>query len=225
MKIGDADIRFLGHAGFLITFANGSSKRIAIDPYNVNFENEKADFILITHGHYDHCSIMDITKLSKPGTVIIVPADVQSKVTRIEGVEMQIIEVGDEIIFGNLKIEAVPAYNIEKNFHPKSEGWVGYVVKYGNTVIYHAGDSDKIPDMQRLSGYGKHGTTFVIMLPVSGTYTMTAEDAAEAASLLNPDLAIPMHYGAGVEGTLEDAQNFVKLCDSLNVKAVILEKK
>ncbi|MEK6855758.1 MAG: MBL fold metallo-hydrolase [Nanoarchaeota archaeon] len=226
MKIGEAELEFLGHSGFIISFGtNGSSKRIAIDPYMVSLGIEKVDYILITHGHYDHCSIEDITKLAKSGSIIIVPADVQSKITKIDEVHLQVIEVGDELTLGNIKIEAIPAYNVSKDFHPKSEGWMGYVVKFANTVIYHAGDSDSIPEMQRLSGYGKKGVTFIALLPVSGNYVMDFEQAAKTASLLNPDVAIPMHYGSGVIGTLEDAKNFVKVCESLNVKAVILEKK
>lgn len=215
-------LEFLGHSGFVIS--NGGGKRIAIDPYNVSEGVGKVDFILITHSHYDHCSIKDITHLSKKGTVIIAPADSQSKITRIEGVQMEVIEVGDELVFGNMRIEAVPAYNIGKDFHPKSEGWLGYVVKLEKVIVYHAGDSDFTPEMKKLSGYGKQGNHFIALLPVSGRYVMTAEEAAKAASLLNPEIAIPMHYGSGVVGTVDDAQNFVKLCDALNVQAKVLGK-
>ena len=221
MEIGGIKLLYLGHSGFLIN--NG--KKIAIDPYNISENvNEKADLILITHSHYDHCSIKDIQKLSKKGTIIVVPADAQSKITRVEGVEMQIIEIGDELEFDGVKVSAVPAYNIDKKFHLKNEGWLGYVVKIGNTIIYHAGDTDKIPEMEKLTGYAKQGNDFIVLLPVSGTYVMSAEEAASVASLLNPTLAIPMHYGAGVAGTIEDAQKFVKLCKEANVRAEILEK-
>lgn len=220
MDIGNVKISFLGHSGFLIA----NEKRIVIDPYNVSEGVEKADLILITHSHYDHCSIKDIQKLAKKGTIIIVPADAQSKITRIEDVEMQIIENGDELEFGDVKISAVPAYNVDKDFHPKSDGWIGYLVKLHNVIIYHAGDSDKIPEMSKLSGYGKDGNKFVAILPVSGTYTMTPEEAASVASLISPTVAIPMHYGAGVAGTIEDAQRFVKLCTEAGLKAEILEK-
>ncbi len=222
MKVQGVTLEFLGHSGFLIS--NGGGKRIAIDPYMVRPDIGPVDLILITHSHYDHCSIKDIMQLARPGTSIVVPADAQSKITHTEGVNMQIIEVGDELTFGSVKVEALPAYNVKKDFHPKSEGWLGYLLKFEGVIIYHAGDSDKIPEMEKLTGYGKHGNTFVALLPVSGTYTMTAEEAAEVASLLNPDYAIPMHYGAGVVGTLEDAQRFVKLCGALNLKAEILEK-
>lgn len=220
MEIGNIKLLYLGHSGFLIN----NEIKIAIDPYNISDNMEKADLILITHSHYDHCSIKDIQKLSKKGTIIVVPADCQSKITRVENVEMQIIEIGDELEFSGVKVSAVPAYNIDKDFHPKSEGWLGYLVKMHNIIIYHAGDSDKIPDMSKLSGYGKEGNKFVALLPVSGTFTMTAEEAAEVASLLSPDVAIPMHYGAGVAGTIEDAERFVKLCTETGLKAEILAK-
>lgn len=220
MEIGGIKLSFLGHSGFLIA----NEKRIAIDPYNISDGLEKADLILITHSHYDHCSIKDIQKLSKKGTIVIVPADAQSKITRIEDIEMQIIEIGDELEFGAIKISAVPAYNVDKDYHPKSDGWLGYIVKMHNVVIYHAGDSDKIPEMAKLSGYGKEGNKFVAILPVSGKYVMTAEEAAEVASLISPSIAIPMHYGAGVAGTIEDARRFVKICTETGLKAEILEK-
>lgn len=214
-------VEWLGHDGFLF---EGDGKRIVIDPYNVSLNAGKADIILITHSHYDHCSIKDIEVLAKKGTIIVVPADAQSKITRLEGVEMQIVEVGDSFCVGKACFDVVPAYNIEKDFHPKSEGWLGYVIKFGNVIFYHAGDSDKIPEMQSLSGYGKHGNHFIALLPVSGTYAMSAEEAAEAASIINPEIAIPMHYGSGVVGTIEDAERFVKLCETKGISARLLEK-
>ncbi len=222
MQIKEIQLDFLGHSGFMITSSAG--KKIAIDPYNVSSNVPKADLILITHSHYDHCSIKDIEKLSEEGTTIIIPPDAQSKITKIKGIEMQIIESGDEFQFQKIKIEAIPAYNINKEFHPKGEGWLGYVIKLKDVIIYHAGDTDKIPEMPRLTGHGKHGNEFVALLPVSGKYVMDAEEAAEVASFLSPDLAIPMHYGAGVAGTIDDAKRFVELCEKNNINAKILEK-
>ncbi len=222
MEIGGSDIQFLGHSGFLVR--NGVSKKIAIDPYNISDNVEKVDLILITHSHYDHCSIKDISKLSKEGTIIVIPPDGQSKITKIEGVEMQIVEVGDKLEFGNVKIETLPAYNINKEYHPKNEGWLGYLIKVNDLVIYHSGDTDKIPEMEKLTGYGKHGTEFVALLPVSGKYVMDADEAFEVANLIKPALVIPMHYGAGVAGTKEDAEKFVKLCRDAGLRAELLEK-
>ena len=221
MRINDLALSFLGHAGFLI---ETETKKIAIDPYNLSNAVPKVDLILITHSHYDHCSIKDIEKVSRDGTIIIIPADAQSKITKVNNVNMQIIEIGEEISFDSIKVEAIPSYNVNKDYHPKREGWLGYIVKTKDVIIYHSGDTDKIPEMSRLTGYGKHGNQFVALLPVSGTYVMDADEAAEVASLISPDLAIPMHYGAGVVGELQDAERFVKLCTQLGVNAKILEK-
>ncbi len=223
MQVQDVKIDFLGHSGFLITTDKGF--RIAIDPYEVSQTVEKVDMILITHSHYDHCHVPSIIQLSSPKTTIIATVDCQSKIAKLEKVDLQVIEVGDELDFGNFKIEAVPAYNVKKEFHPKKEGWIGYVVKIGSVVIYHAGDTDNIPEMQKLTGYSKHDNQFVAFLPVSGTYVMDPEEAAEAAAMLKPDFAVPMHYGAGVAGTVDDAKRFVELCLAKNIKAEVLEKK
>jgi L-ascorbate metabolism protein UlaG (beta-lactamase superfamily) len=178
----------------------------------------------MTHSHFDHCSIDDITKFVGDGTVVVISADAQSKVGKIDGVDMQVVEIGDQLDFGKIQIKVLPAYNVDKDFHPKSEGWHGYVIKMGNVIIYHSGDSDFIPEMKNLTGYGKKENEFVCILPVSGEYVMDAEEAANVASLLSPDLAIPMHYGAGVAGTKEDAERFVELCLENNINAKVLEK-
>ncbi len=222
MEIEGVKIEFLGHSGFFITSKNG--KRIAIDPYNVSDKVGKADLILVTHSHYDHCSIKDLVKLAEAGTALIIPADVQSKIAKLEGVEMQVVSNGDEIQFGNIRIEAVAAYNTDKNFHTKADDWNGYLIKLDKVVIYHAGDSDLIPEMKKLSGYGKQGNRFIALLPVSGTYVMDAQEAAEAASLMNATIAIPMHYGLDVAGSADDALRFVQLCEKEGVHAEILEK-
>ncbi|MBU0466451.1 MAG: MBL fold metallo-hydrolase [Nanoarchaeota archaeon] len=222
MQIKDINIEFLGHSGFL--FTNRTGKKIAIDPYKISDKVPQADLILITHSHYDHCSIEDIQKIARQGTTIVIPADAQSKITKVNDVEIQIIEPGDELTLGNIKIEAIPAYNTNKKFHPKREGWLGYVIKFKELIIYHSGDSDKIPEMKNLTGYGKKENEFITLLPVSGKFVMTAEEASEIASLLSPSLAIPMHYGAGVAGTIKDAEKFVELCKEKNVKAKILER-
>jgi L-ascorbate metabolism protein UlaG (beta-lactamase superfamily) len=227
MEIGKTgvEVEFLGHSGFMVKC---NERVIIIDPYNLseNFEkrNEKADLILITHTHYDHCSIKDIEKAAKPGCTVVIPADGQSKIMKLNDLHMEIVEIGEEFDFGNIRVEALPAYNVDKDFHPKKEGWLGYLVKLKNVVLYHSGDTDKIPEMKRLTGYGKHGNEFVAILPVSGKYVMDVDEAVDVASLLSPDLVIPMHYGAGVAGTIEDAKRFVNECKEINLNAVLMEK-
>ncbi len=221
MKIDDVELKWLGHSGFLIK----NSKTIYIDPYNIKEDSEKADAILITHSHYDHCSFADLQKIVKEGTKVFLTADCQSKVTRFDTlVEIIIIEQGREFDLGSIKISCVPAYNTDKSFHPKDEGWIGYVVKIGNIIIYHSGDTDFIPEMQKLTGFNQPGNQFVALLPVGGRFTMTADEAIEAAKIIKPSLAIPMHWGS-VVGSEEDAREFVDGCKEEGINALILEKE
>lgn len=222
MELNGIKIEYTGHSGFIFTTKEGL--RIAIDPYIISDNTPKVDYIFITHSHYDHCSIKDIEKIARPDTVIVVPADVQSKITKINKINMQVIELGDEIELSKFKVLVVSAYNIDKKFHTKADGWVGYLFKFDKVIIYHTGDSDNIPEMQKLSGYGKHGQEFVALLPVSGVTVMDSHEALDVAKLLNVDLAIPMHYGAGVVGTIKDAINFVELCKKEGIASQIMEK-
>jgi len=221
MKIDNIEIKWLGHAGFLIK----NSKVIYIDPYNIKEQQDKADIVLITHGHYDHCSYADIEKVVKEGTKIFVTADAQSKVARFNiPIKIEVVQPGREIELGEIKIETFSSYNIDKSFHPKEESWVGYLIKINGVVIYHSGDSDVIPEMQKLTGYKQPGKKFVALLPVGGRYTMSAEEAVEAAKIIKPTLAIPMHWGS-IVGTEEDAKEFVELCKEAGIEAMILEKE
>ncbi|MEM4152843.1 MAG: MBL fold metallo-hydrolase [Candidatus Pacearchaeota archaeon] len=220
MKINSIDLEWLGHAAFKINFQD---LFIYIDPYQIQ-DKGKADIILITHSHYDHCSQQDIEKIAKDGTTIIATPDCQSKLNRIkQKVNIELIEPDKELVIKSIKIKAIEAYNPNKKFHPKSEGWVGYIIQCADTAIYHAGDTDLIKEMSKLTGYGKKGNYFIALLPVGGTYTMTAEEASEAAAIIKPTLAIPMHYGT-IIGSRNDAEKFVKLCEEKGISAKILEK-
>jgi L-ascorbate metabolism protein UlaG (beta-lactamase superfamily) len=220
MKIDNVELYWTGHAGFLIK----NSKTIYIDPYNIKENSEKADIILITHSHYDHCSVADMNKIIKEGTKIIVTADCQSKITRFKiPIQIEIVEPNTEFSLGNIKISVIPAYNIDKPFHPRQESWVGYLVKMDNVLIYHAGDTDLIPEMQKLTGHKQPGRKFVALLPVGGRFTMSPEEAVEAAKLIKPTIVIPMHYGS-IVGTPEDAKEFCSLCDEEGISCEILEK-
>jgi len=221
MKINGIELKWLGHAGFLIK----NSKVIYIDPYNIKEGLEKADLILITHSHYDHCSFADLDKVIQEGTRIIAPPDCQSTIAKFKTpVKIELIEPGHELDLGEIKISAIPSYNIDKHFHPKEETWVGYVIKMGETTIYHAGDTDIIPEMQKLTGYKQPGKEFIALLPVGGRFTMSAEEAAEAANIIKPTLAIPMHWGT-IIGDEKDAREFAELCGENGIKAEILEKE
>ncbi len=191
-------ISLLGHASVKIR----NKKIIYIDPFNIS-DAEKADIILITHGHYDHCSIMDIKKIVKPGTKVLIPPDCQSKLMPVEEADLVLVLPGKTYTVGDVRVETVPAYNTNKQFHPMENDWVGYIINVDGIRIYHAGDSDAIPEMEKIKAD-------IIFLPVGGTYTMTAEQAAEVANKIKPKIAVPMHYGS-VVGTKDDGERFKDL--------------
>ncbi len=213
MKVLDPgpDIFWLGHDTFRIS----GEKVVYIDPYKLSV-SDKADIILITHEHFDHCVPEDVAKISTPQTEIVAPAECGA---RLKGRTVHTVKPGDKITAKGVAVEAVPAYNINKfrspgqPFHPKADGKVGYIVTVGGRRVYHAGDTDNIPEMANIS-------CDLALLPVSGTYFMTAEEAAQAANTIKPAIAIPMHYGAIVGGE-SDADRFKKLCQ---VPVTILKK-
>lgn len=224
MEVNGIELRWLGHAGFLIKNPK-DRKVIYIDPYQIKDGLEKADLIFITHSHYDHCSLPDLKKIVKEGTRFVITPDCQSKIAKFdEPVKIEIIEPGQEVEIRNLKVTAVPSYNINKHFHPKEESWVGYVIKIGDTILYHAGDTDVIPEMQKLTGFKQPGKEFLALLPIGGRFTMSAEEASEAADIIKPTLAIPMHWGTLI-GTKSDAEEFKELCEEKGIKTEILEKE
>jgi len=147
-----------------------------------------------------------VAKIRKEGTVFVAPMDVAKEI----GAAATGVKPGDEVEVAGLKVKAIAAYNINKfrspgvPFHPREKHWVGFVVTLSDgTTVYHAGDTDATPELLAVKAD-------VALLPVSGTYVMTAAEAVEAANAMMPKLAIPMHYGAGVVGTAADAEAFKK---------------
>ncbi len=193
-----SNIHWLGHDSFRI---KGDGLVIYIDPWQIE-DGPKADLILITHDHRDHCSPADVAKVQKEDSVIVTVAGAAAKLSG----QIQVVKPGDELRVKGIPISAVPAYNINKfrspgvPFHPRESAYVGFAVTVEGQRIYHAGDTDCIPEMGSINAD-------IALLPVSGTYVMTADEAVEAAAIIKPQIAIPMHIGRGI-GSLADAERF-----------------
>jgi len=196
-------LRWLGHDSFLLE----GPVTIYIDPWHLSGDLPRADIVLVSHEHGDHCSPQDVAKVQGPDTVVLAS---QNAAPQLKGA-VRVVRPGDEVTIGEVTVRAVPAYNVDKfrapgrPFHPKEALHNGYVVEVAGERLYFAGDTDHIPEMAEIQ-------CDVALLPVSGTYVMTAEEAAEAAAAIDPQVAVPMHYGAGVVGTKTDAERFRELC-------------
>jgi L-ascorbate metabolism protein UlaG (beta-lactamase superfamily) len=209
-------LTWLGHDGFRIQ--NG--KVIYIDPFKISSDKPKADVVLISHEHFDHLSIDDLKKIVTPNTVIVAHPQSQGELSKLKVKEMKVVKPGQKVTLDGVVVEAVPAYNLNKYkepgkvFHPKEDEKLGFMVTVKGVRIYHAADTDHIPEMKGLN-------PDIALLPVSGTYVMTPQEAAEAAAAINPKIAIPMHYDA-IVGSSKDAETFRKL---VKCEVRILEKE
>ena len=221
MEILGIDIHWLGHASFKIE----KEQKIFIDPFQLRTPEKDADLILVTHDHFDHCSIDDIKKITNQQAVIIASKMCRAKVDNFKSQVAKILYFvpGDKITINNATIEAVPAYNVNKFrapgivFHPKEMNYVGYIIEINKVRIYHAGDTDFIPEMNNL------GKIDIALLPVGGTYTMNVEEAVEAIKAIKPKYAIPMHYNS-IVGSKEDAEKFEELASEYT-KVIVMKKE
>lgn len=188
-------IHWLGHDSFRID----GDVTIYIDPWRLAPGSPPADLILVTHEHSDHFSPDDIDLIRTTRTEVVANATVAAKLSG----RIHVVKPGDRLTVQGVAIQVLPAYNLNKKFHPREKGHVGYVLTVDGQRIYHAGDTDAIPEMQDLR-------PDIALLPVSGTYVMDAAEAVDAVKLLRPGLAIPMHYGA-IVGSEADALRFQQL--------------
>ena len=207
------DIEVLFHSSIKID----KGKKIYIDPFKIKEYYNDADIIFITHDHYDHYSEEDIDKVLNKNTIIVVPNELLTKLLKkgISRDSIVTVEPNENYIVQGIKFETVPAYNVNKKFHPKENNWVGYIIEINNTKYYVTGDTDITEENRKV----KCDVAFV---PVGGTYTMDYNEAAQLVNEIKPKIAVPIHYGS-VVGTKEDAVEFVKLLDS-KIKGIILMK-
>ncbi len=194
------NLKWLGHASFRICHEDTV---IYIDPWKLKDSPKDATIVLVSHSHYDHYSADDINRVSGPETRLIAPADVISQHGK-----GQTIMPGQRIELEGISVTGVPSYNPNKQFHPKANNWVGFIIELGSKRIYYAGDTDLTDEIKALKDID------VALLPVGGTYTMDAEDAAEAVTYIKPKQAIPYHWG-DIVGTRKEAEKFDKkvLCN------------
>lgn len=177
-------VKWLGHASFEI---KADGKVVYIDPYEGDY-TDKADLVLVSHSHFDHCDASKIAKVLKRDTLIIAPADCASKI----GAKPLSLKPRERLSHENITVEAVEAYNYKRfrspgvPYHPKGLG-VGYLITIGDKTVYHAGDTDFIPEMEKLKNI------YLALLPTGGTYTMDNQEAAQAALTINPKYVVPMH--------------------------------
>lgn len=207
------NVEVLAHSSIRIS----KNKIIYIDPFNIEENYNDADLIFITHDHYDHYSEEDIDKVKKDDTVFIVPEELLTKLLK-KGIRQDCIIAAQpnqtERVLG-IRFETVPAYNVNKTFHPKENGWVGYIIDIDGIRYYIAGDTDINEDNKKVQ-------CDVALVPVGGTYTMDFKEAARLINEIKPKIAVPIHYGS-IVGTKQDATDFAKLLHP-SIKGIILMK-
>lgn len=201
-------IHWLGHDSFRID----GPPVVYIDPFRLAGSPPKADLILVTHDHFDHLSPDDIAMVRGPRTVVAGPREVAAKLGGVE-----VIAAGETRVLAGVTVKALPAYNTNKTFHPRADGKLGFAVTIGGMTVYHAGDTDVIPEMAGLA-------PDVALLPVSGTYVMTASEAAEAARAIGAKFAVPMHYGS-IVGSDADAATFAHLLAGSGIEVLIKRRE
>lgn len=206
------EIEWFGHAAFKIKIFSG--RIIYIDPYNISKVAEKADIIVTSHTHGDHFDSSSIKKLMKEDTILLGPASISDSLKKFNG---QPLKIGDSFDYKDLSIKLFPAYTIRKSTHPKSNKWAGTIIESGNKSVYHAGDTERIPEMKELA----ERNITVALLPCGGTYTMDFEEAIEAAMDIKPEIVVPMHHWG------KDLNKFKELLEQKDptIKVEILENK
>ena len=186
------------------------SKKIYIDPYELREEAHDADYIFCTHSHYDHFSPKDIMKILKENTKIITVESAKEEAEKLVKKENILTVIPcQEYKIDDISFSTTYAFNVDKQFHPKANKWVGFIIELDGKKYYIAGDTDNIMEIRNIKAD-------VAFLPVGGTYTMNYKEAAELANVIEVDTIVPTHYGS-VAGKKEDGINFKNLVKNKEV--------
>ena len=210
MSLSLENVRVYTQSAIRIEGAHGTVAYL--DPFSLTDAEaaHDADYVLITHAHYDHLSSEDYARVAGEKTAVVAPASMAGDVAGLGAAEVKLMTAGEKLELPGLTVEAVPAYNVEPErlaMHPQANGWLGYVVTLDGepTRYYVSGDTDQNPDNETVS-------CDVALVPIGGTYTCDARQAAAFVNALRPQAVVPTHYGS-IVGTYDDFDAFAAKVD------------
>ena len=187
-------------------------KTIYFDPYKIEENKHDADIIFITHNHYDHMDNESIEKIKNNNTIIVAPKSMEEFIKKIEFKEYIFLNPNEEINIDCINVRTVPAYNINKTFHPKDNNWLGYIVTYDDVSYYVAGDTDKTNETEKIK-------CDIALIPIGGHFTMDVNEATELIRIINPKIVIPTHYGS-IIGDVGDGKKLKENLVDTNIEVI-----
>ena len=187
-------------------------KIIYFDPYKIEDNMSDADIIFITHNHYDHMDSESINKVKNNDTIIVAPKTMEDTIREIKFKDYIFLNPNEEIDLDDINIKTIPAYNLEKPFHPRTNNWLGYILTYNNVTYYVAGDTDKTNEAENVK-------CDIALIPIGGKFTMNVEEASELVKTINPKVVIPIHYGS-IIGDIQDGERLKELLSNTSIEVI-----
>lgn len=187
-------------------------KTIYFDPYKIEDDRHDADIIFITHNHYDHMDDESIKKVKNDNTIIVAPKSMEEVIKNIRFKDYIYLNPNEEININSINVRTVPAYNLNKTFHPKENNWLGYIITYNNVSYYIAGDTDKTTENEKIK-------CDIAFIPIGGHFTMNVNEAAALIRIINPKIVIPIHYGS-IIGDVEDGKRLKESLSDTNIEVI-----